>query len=38
MHLGPKIFGVELAFLLAWQYGYSLDYTLYYIGAINADG
>ena len=28
MHLGPKISGVELAFMLAWRRGYSLNYTL----------
>ena len=29
IYLGPKISGVELAFLLAWRRGYSLNYALW---------
>ena len=34
MHLGPKIFGVELAFLSVWWREYSLNYALWRIGVI----
>ena len=34
VHLGPKISGVEIAFLSVWCRGYSLNYTLWCIGAI----
>ena len=35
MHLGPKISGVDLAFLSAWRRGNSLNHTLWRTGVIN---
>ena len=35
MHLGPKISGVEFAFLSAWWRGYILNHTLWRTGIKN---
>ena len=36
MHLGPEAADVELAFLLAWRQGYSLNYPVWLTGAVTS--